>query len=106
MTRNLCRTIIEARVKGGDIGGHILWHSNIAEPLLKRVGSDFFIPHHDACMAQDLGPVFAAQLLWASKLDMLAIKGRKRLIITRQQRGGTLATSRQSTIFSFISPSN
>jgi hypothetical protein len=73
MIRNLCRPIIEARAKGGDIGGHILWHSDTAKPLFKRVGSDFFIPHRDACMAQGRCPVFAAQLLWASNRDMLAI---------------------------------
>lgn len=90
MIRNLGRPIIEARVNGGDIGGHILWNPNTEEPLLERVGSDFFIPHRDACTAQGCCPVFAAQLLWASNLDMVAIKGRKRLLITRQQGGGTL----------------
>ena len=61
MIRNLCRPIIEACVKGGDVGGHILWHSDTAKPLLERVRSDFFIPHRDAGMAQGLGPVFAAR---------------------------------------------
>jgi hypothetical protein len=58
--------------------------------LLERVGSNFFIPYYDACLAQGRCPVFAAQLLWASNIDMVAIKGRKRLIIARQQSGSTL----------------
>jgi hypothetical protein len=53
MPRNLCWTIIEARVKSGDIGGHILWHSDTEEPLLKRVRSDFFIPNRNTGMGRD-----------------------------------------------------
>ena len=84
MLSNLCRPIIEARVKGGDVGGHILWHPNTEEALLERVGSHFCLPHRDAGMAQGFCPGFASQPLWASNLDMLAMKGRKRLVIARQ----------------------